>query len=75
MNRTKTARFAAAFAALAVTALFAEPLLAQNVTDCQITYDPLVLTQSLGLVSMRLELTRGNEKVRLYHEIHVSNLP
>jgi MSHA biogenesis protein MshO len=50
-------------------------LLAQNVTDCQITYDPLVLTQSLGLVSMRLELTRGNEKVRLYHEIHVSNLP
>ena len=32
MNRTKTARFAATFAALAVTALFAEPLLAQNVT-------------------------------------------
>jgi MSHA biogenesis protein MshO len=53
----------------------ATSLLAQNVTDCQITYDPLVLTQSLGLVSIRLELTRGNEQARLYHEIHVSNLP
>jgi MSHA biogenesis protein MshO len=50
-------------------------LLAQNVTDCQITYNPLVLTQGLGLVSMRLALTRGNETVNLYHEVHVVNIP
>jgi MSHA biogenesis protein MshO len=50
-------------------------VLAQNVTDCSITYDPLVLTQSLGLVSMRIALTRGNETVNLYHEVHVSNIP
>ena len=50
-------------------------LLAQYVTACEITYDPLVLTQSYGLVSMRLVLTRGNESVNLYHEVHVSNLP
>jgi len=50
-------------------------LLAQYVTRCEITYDPLVLNQSLGLVSMRIELTRGNETVRLYHEVHVSNIP
>ena len=50
-------------------------LLAQNVTGCQVTYNPLALTQSLGLVSIRLQLTRGNETVTLYHEVHVSNLP
>ena len=50
-------------------------VLAQDVSDCQITYDPLVLTQSLGLVSIRLVLTHNNETVTLYHEVHVSNLP
>lgn len=50
-------------------------LLAQNVTACQITYNPLVLTQSLGLLSMRISLTRGGETVNLYHEVHVSNIP
>jgi MSHA biogenesis protein MshO len=49
--------------------------LAQYVTECSITYDPLVLTQSLGLVSIRLKLTRANESVTLYHEVHVSNIP
>ncbi len=50
-------------------------LLARYVTACEITYNPLVLTQSYGLVSMRLVLTRANESVNLYHEVHVSNLP
>lgn len=50
-------------------------LLAQNVTACELTYNPLVLTQSLGLLSMRLALTRGGETVNLYHEVHVSNIP
>lgn len=53
----------------------ATAILAQNVTACAITYDQIVLTQSYGLVSMRLELTRGNERVSLYHEVHVSNVP
>lgn len=50
-------------------------LLAQNVAACTFTYDPLVLTQSLGLVSISLTLTRGGETVTLYHEVHVTNIP
>lgn len=50
-------------------------LLAANVTGCQITYTPLVLNQRLGLVTMQLQLTLGNESVTLYHEVHVSNVP
>jgi MSHA biogenesis protein MshO len=50
-------------------------LLAGNVAGCDITYNPLVLTQSLGLVSISLTLTRGGESVRLYHEVHVTNIP
>jgi MSHA biogenesis protein MshO len=50
-------------------------LLAQNVAACTFTYDPLVLTQSLGLVSISLTLTRGGETVTLYHEVHVANIP
>lgn len=50
-------------------------LLAQNVAACSFSYDPLVLTQSLGLVSMSLTLTRGGETVTLYHEVHVTNIP
>lgn len=53
----------------------ASAVLAQNVTACEITYNPLVLTQSLGLLSMRIALTRGGETVNLYHEVHVSNIP
>ena len=50
-------------------------LLADHVSNCQIDYDPLVLNQSLGLVTLRLELSRGGETVRIYHEVHVSNIP
>ncbi len=50
-------------------------LLAQNVTACEITYNPLVLTQSLGLLSMRVALTRGGETVNLHHAVHVNNIP
>jgi len=51
-----------------------QALLARNVTACQIAYTPLV-TQTMGLVALRLQLTRGNETVSLYHEVHVSNIP
>jgi MSHA biogenesis protein MshO len=50
-------------------------VLAQFVTACEITYNPSVLTQARGLVSMRLALTRANETVSLYHEVHVNNVP
>lgn len=50
-------------------------LLAQYVESCTFTYDPLVLTQSLGLVTLTLKLTRGGESVSLYHEVHVPNIP
>ena len=50
-------------------------ILARNVTACDITYDPLVVAQSRGLVSMRIALTRGNETVNLHHAVHVSNVP
>ena len=50
-------------------------LVTNNVATCDITYNPLVLTQSLGLVSISLTLTRGGESVHLYHEVHVTNIP
>ena len=49
-------------------------LLAQNVSSCAITYTP-ALTQDIGLVSMRLAITRANESVNLYHEVHINNIP
>lgn len=50
-------------------------LLADNVAACNLSYDPLVLMQSLGLVSISLTLTKGGESVTLYHEVHVTNIP
>lgn len=51
-----------------------EALVANNVTFCTFTYDPGV-TERSGLVSMRLTITQGDEKVTLYHQVHVSNAP
>jgi MSHA biogenesis protein MshO len=65
----------------AITAAQANPpvggqsaLIAQNVSACTFTYAPLVNDRS-GLVSMQIALTRNNETVTLYHEVHVSNVP
>lgn len=49
--------------------------LAASVESCDFQYDPLVLNQRNGLVAMQLKLTRGNESVSLYNEVHVSNVP
>ena len=49
-------------------------LLASFVTACELNYAVLAL-QGRGLVGMRIELTRGGERVTLYHEVHVSNVP
>ena len=50
-------------------------LLARYVTDCEFRYDQAVIMQNHGVISIRLSLTRGNETVSLYHEVHVSNIP
>lgn len=49
-------------------------LLADSVSACKFTYQPGV-TQSGGLVTLSLTLTRAHESVALYHEVHVDNQP
>ncbi len=48
-------------------------ILANNVSDCAIEY--AVENQRMGLLGVRLTLTRGGESVSLYQEIHVNNSP
>ena len=47
-------------------------MLAKNVKECDISYNPNALGYT-GLVVLRLALTRGNETVTLYHEVHINN--
>lgn len=48
-------------------------VLADGISACNIVYN--TFNQSAGLVAITLEITRGGESVRLYHEIHVNNTP
>lgn len=48
-------------------------ILADRVSACEITYDPV--NQRNGLVAIRLGITRGGESISLYQEIHVNNVP
>ena len=48
-------------------------VLAQNVSACSFSYDPL--NQTNATVQMSLSLTRSSETVNLYHEVHVNNTP
>lgn len=50
-------------------------LIAGDVEDCVITYDPLVVAYRAGLVTLRLTLRRDGESVALYHAVHVGNVP
>lgn len=55
-------------------------LLATHVSACKFTYDPIVVAQRSGLVTMSLGITEansggGNETVTLYSATHVSNVP
>lgn len=50
-------------------------LLAKNVSACNFTYNPQVITQRAGLVSATLQLSQSGEAVNLYYETHVSNAP
>jgi MSHA biogenesis protein MshO len=50
-------------------------LLAEDVTACRITYDPVVIAQRAGLVTVELTLSRDGEQATLYHAVHVGNVP
>ena len=50
-------------------------LLANNVTACTFVYTPVGATARNALVSLQIAITRSNETVSLYHEVHVSNAP
>lgn len=52
---------------------YSSAVLADKVSDCEITYD--VPNQRFGLLAVRLTLTSGGESVSLYNEIHVNNTP
>ena len=52
----------------------ATPILATNVSSCSFTYAPGI-TQRNALVSIQLELAKQGERVPLYHEVHISNVP
>jgi MSHA biogenesis protein MshO len=47
--------------------------LANFVSACDLRYD--TNAQNIGVVGIRLELTRRNEAVVLYYEVHVINVP
>ncbi len=48
-------------------------VLANNVSACQLTYD--IANQRFGLLAINLTISRENESVTLYNEIHVNNAP
>ena len=50
-------------------------LLASHVTGCRFEYNPNVVAQRTGVLTMQLTLTDNNESVTLYNATHVSNEP
>lgn len=50
------------------------PKLAQNISSCVFTYASGVAERS-GLVSIRLGITKNNETVNLYQDVHINNVP
>lgn len=50
-------------------------LLASHVTGCRFEYNPNVVAQRIGVLSMQLTLTDNNESITLYNATHVSNEP
>lgn len=50
-------------------------LLATHVTDCSFSYTTGGATGRAGVVSLTLEIGQSGEKVRLFQQAHVSNVP
>ena len=71
---TPTQQSGATLAASTASRALAASNVAPGPTSCTFVYAPGV-TERAGLVALTLALTRGVESVRLYHEVHVSNVP
>ena len=52
-----------------------QTLLATNVTDCSITYTTGGAGQRTGVVALILQIEQSGEKVRLFQQAHVNNVP
>lgn len=50
-------------------------LVLENVSACDITYNPNAISQRIGVVSIVLARTVGGESVRLYQDVRVDNAP
>lgn len=54
-------------------------LLADNVSACSLHYEPpgsgTGVNSRNGILAISLEITQSNERVRLYHQVHVDNTP
>jgi MSHA biogenesis protein MshO len=50
-------------------------LLASDVTDCSFLYTTSGAGQQTGIATMTLQIERSGEKVRLFQQAHVSNVP
>jgi len=48
-------------------------LLANNISACAITYN--AINQRNGLITIALTMLQGGERIHLYSEIHVTNMP
>jgi MSHA biogenesis protein MshO len=46
-----------------------------NVAECDFSYSPSGPTGRTGVVSLALQVEQGGEKVRLFQQVHVSNVP
>ena len=52
-----------------------DALLATNVTDCSFSYSTSGTNGRTGVVALTLQVEQSNEKVRLFQQVHVSNVP
>jgi MSHA biogenesis protein MshO len=50
-------------------------LLATHVTDCSFTYATDGATGRTGVVALTLQIEQSGEKVRLFQQVHVNNVP
>jgi MSHA biogenesis protein MshO len=50
-----------------------DALLATSVSDCTFTYTPV--TQRIGVVALKLQVSRSGETVTLFQQVHVNNVP
>ena len=49
--------------------------LAANVTDCDFSYTISGATQRTGVVALSLQVSQAGETVRMFQQVHVSNVP